>query len=139
MYTGFVKAHSKARVRPQVVRMGLVGARSRAGVRAQVMCKPGTVKPHKLFEAEIYALNKEEGGRHKPFFSNYKPQFYFRTADITGAPGAASASCLSGSAADDWPQVVLKRRRSATHWGNGGRGGNVSDLLQAACRRQTEG
>ena len=51
----------------------------------QVMCKPGTVTPHKKFEAEIYALNKEEGGRHKPFFSNYKPQFYFRTADITGA------------------------------------------------------
>ena len=49
------------------------------------MCKPGTVTPHKKFEAEIYALNKEEGGRHKPFFSNYKPQFYFRTADITGA------------------------------------------------------
>lgn len=58
-------------------------ADARAG--AQVMCKPGTVKPHKTFEAEIYALNKEEGGRHKPFFSNYKPQFYFRTADITGA------------------------------------------------------
>ena len=52
----------------------------------QVLCKPGTVKPHAKFEAEIYALNKDEGGRHKPFFSNYKPQFYFRTADITGAP-----------------------------------------------------
>ncbi|KAK9827376.1 hypothetical protein WJX81_003773 [Elliptochloris bilobata] len=53
-------------------------------VRGQVMCKAGTVKPHKEFEAEIYALNKDEGGRHKPFFSNYKPQFYFRTADVTG-------------------------------------------------------
>lgn len=53
------------------------------------MCKPGTVTPHKKFEAEIYALNKEEGGRHKPFFSNYKPQFYFRTADITGARRAS--------------------------------------------------
>ena len=51
-----------------------------------MLCKPGTVKPHAKFEAEIYALNKDEGGRHKPFFSNYKPQFYFRTADITGAP-----------------------------------------------------
>ena len=50
-----------------------------------MLCKPGTVKPHAKFEAEIYALNKDEGGRHKPFFSNYKPQFYFRTADITGA------------------------------------------------------
>ena len=47
-------------------------------------CKPGTIKPHTKFEGEIYALNKEEGGRHTPFFTNYKPQFFFRTADITG-------------------------------------------------------
>jgi elongation factor Tu len=53
-------------------------------VRGQLLCKPGTVKPHTKFEAEIYALNKEEGGRHTPFFSNYRPQFFFRTADITG-------------------------------------------------------
>lgn len=53
-------------------------------VRGQVVCKPGSVKPHAKFEAEVYALNKEEGGRHKPFFSNYKPQFFFRTADVTG-------------------------------------------------------
>jgi len=52
--------------------------------RGQVVCKPGTIKPHKKFEAEIYCLSKEEGGRHTPFFSNYRPQFYFRTADITG-------------------------------------------------------
>ena len=51
---------------------------------AQVVCKPGSVTPHKKFEGEIYALNKEEGGRHTPFFTNYKPQFFFRTADITG-------------------------------------------------------
>lgn len=50
----------------------------------QVVCKPGSIKPHKRFEGEIYALTKEEGGRHTPFFSNYKPQFFFRTADITG-------------------------------------------------------
>ena len=50
----------------------------------QVACKPGTIKPHSRFEGEIYALNKEEGGRHTPFFTNYKPQFFFRTADITG-------------------------------------------------------
>ncbi len=55
-------------------------------VRGQVVCKPGSVKPHAKFEAEVYALNKEEGGRHKPFFSNYKPQFFFRTADVTGKP-----------------------------------------------------
>lgn len=53
---------------------------------AQVTCKPGSVKPHARFEGEIYALNKEEGGRHTPFFTNYKPQFFFRTADITGGP-----------------------------------------------------
>jgi len=52
--------------------------------RGQVICKPGTIKPHRRFEAEIYCLSKEEGGRHTPFFSNYRPQFYFRTADITG-------------------------------------------------------
>lgn len=51
---------------------------------SQVACKPGTIKPHSKFEGEIYALNKEEGGRHTPFFTNYKPQFFFRTADITG-------------------------------------------------------
>ena len=51
----------------------------------QVVCKPGTIKPYKRFEGEIYALKKEEGGRHTPFFTNYKPQFFFRTADITGA------------------------------------------------------
>lgn len=53
-------------------------------VRGQVVCKPGTIKPYKKFEGELYALNKEEGGRHTPFFSNYKPQFFFRTADVTG-------------------------------------------------------
>ncbi len=54
-------------------------------VRGQVVCKAGSIKPHKRFEGELYALNKEEGGRHTPFFTNYKPQFFFRTADITGA------------------------------------------------------
>jgi translation elongation factor EF-Tu-like GTPase len=53
--------------------------------RPQVVCKPGSVTPHRKFEGEIYALNKEEGGRHTPFFTNYKPQFFFRTADVTGA------------------------------------------------------
>ena len=48
-------------------------------------CKPGTIKPHAKFEGEIYALTKEEGGRHTPFFTNYKPQFFLRTADITGS------------------------------------------------------
>ena len=52
--------------------------------RGQVLCKPGTVKPHKKFMAEAYILTKEEGGRHTPFFTNYRPQFYFRTTDVTG-------------------------------------------------------
>jgi elongation factor Tu len=52
--------------------------------RGQVLCKPGSVKPHTHFEAEAYILTKEEGGRHTPFFANYRPQFYFRTTDVTG-------------------------------------------------------
>ena len=52
--------------------------------RGQVLCAPGSVTPHKKFKAEAYILNKEEGGRHTPFFTNYRPQFYFRTTDVTG-------------------------------------------------------
>jgi elongation factor Tu len=52
--------------------------------RGQVLCKPGSVKPHTKFMAEAYILTKEEGGRHTPFFTNYRPQFYFRTTDVTG-------------------------------------------------------
>ena len=53
--------------------------------RGQVLAKPGSIKPHTKFEAEIYVLSKDEGGRHTPFFGNYRPQFYFRTTDVTGA------------------------------------------------------
>ncbi len=53
--------------------------------RGQVCCKPGSVNPHSKFECEIYVLSKDEGGRHTPFFNNYRPQFYFRTTDVTGA------------------------------------------------------
>ncbi|MDY6943191.1 MAG: elongation factor Tu [Pseudomonadota bacterium] len=53
--------------------------------RGQVLCKPGSIKPHTGFEAEVYVLTKEEGGRHTPFFNGYRPQFYFRTTDVTGA------------------------------------------------------
>ena len=52
--------------------------------RGQVLCKPGSITPHKKFKAEAYILTKEEGGRHTPFFTNYRPQFYFRTTDVTG-------------------------------------------------------
>jgi elongation factor Tu len=53
--------------------------------RGQVLCKPGSITPHTNFEANVYVLTKEEGGRHKPFFNNYRPQFYFRTTDVTGS------------------------------------------------------
>jgi elongation factor Tu len=52
--------------------------------RGQVICKPGSITPHTTFEAEVYVLSKEEGGRHTPFFKGYRPQFYFRTTDVTG-------------------------------------------------------
>ena len=53
--------------------------------RGQVLCKPKSITPHTKFEAEVYVLSKEEGGRHTPFFDGYRPQFYFRTTDVTGA------------------------------------------------------
>jgi len=53
--------------------------------RGQVLAKPGSITPHTDFEAEVYVLTKEEGGRHTPFFKGYRPQFYFRTTDVTGA------------------------------------------------------
>jgi elongation factor Tu len=53
--------------------------------RGQVLAKPGSIKPHTKFEAEVYILSKEEGGRHTPFFNGYRPQFYFRTTDVTGS------------------------------------------------------
>jgi len=53
--------------------------------RGQVLCKPGSIKPHTKFQAEVYVLSKDEGGRHTPFFKGYRPQFYFRTTDVTGA------------------------------------------------------
>ena len=52
--------------------------------RGQVLAKPGSIKPHTKFKAQVYVLSKEEGGRHTPFFTNYRPQFYFRTTDVTG-------------------------------------------------------
>jgi elongation factor Tu len=53
--------------------------------RGMVLAQPGSITPHKKFEAEVYILNKEEGGRHTPFFKGYRPQFYFRTTDVTGS------------------------------------------------------
>jgi elongation factor Tu len=62
----------------------LRGVDREAVERGQILCKPSSVKPHTKFEAEAYILTKEEGGRHTPFFANYRPQFYFRTTDVTG-------------------------------------------------------
>jgi elongation factor Tu len=71
--------------------------------RGQVICKPGSIKPHTKFKGQVYVLNKEEGGRHTPFFAGYKPQFYFRTTDVTGQVvnlfgdgGAKAEMCMPG-------------------------------------------
>jgi elongation factor Tu len=63
----------------------LRGTKKEEVERGQVLCKPGSITPHTNFEAQVYVLTKEEGGRHKPFFNNYRPQFYFRTTDVTGS------------------------------------------------------
>ena len=66
--------------------------------RGQVLAKPGSITPHTQFEAEVYVLTSKEGGRHKPFFSNYRPQFYFRTTDVTGNIALAEGTemCMPG-------------------------------------------
>src|SRR6516162_8308550 len=63
----------------------LRGTKKEEVERGQVVAKPGTITPHTTFKAEIYVLTKEEGGRHTPFFKGYRPQFYFRTTDVTGS------------------------------------------------------
>ena len=62
----------------------LRGTKREEVLRGQVLAVPGSITPHKHFEAEVYILSKEEGGRHTPFFKGYRPQFYFRTTDVTG-------------------------------------------------------
>ena len=65
--------------------------------RGQVLAKPGSITPHTKFEAEVYCLSKDEGGRHTPFFSGYRPQFYFRTTDVTGTADLVGAEmCMPG-------------------------------------------
>ena len=66
--------------------------------RGQVLAKPGSVNPHTKFSAEVYVLTKDEGGRHTPFFNNYRPQFYFRTTDVTGVINlpAGTEMCMPG-------------------------------------------
>ena len=70
--------------------------------RGQVLAKPGTINPHTKFKAQVYVLTKEEGGRHTPFFTNYRPQFYFRTTDVTGIIElpAGTEMCMPGDNVD---------------------------------------
>ncbi len=72
--------------------------------RGQVLAKPGSITPHTKFEAEVYVLSKEEGGRHTPFFSGYRPQFYFRTTDVTGTANLARATpkCACPATTPSW-------------------------------------
>ena len=76
--------------------------------RGQVCCKKGSITPHTKFEAQTYVLTKEEGGRHKPFFSNYRPQFYFRTTDITGMVELPSGTemCMPGDNTDMTVELI---------------------------------
>ncbi len=95
--------------------------------RGQVLCKPGSVKPHTKFKAEAYILTKEEGGRHTPFFTNYRPQFYFRTTDVTGVvrlpegtemvmPGDNVAMEVHADRADrDGGEAALRHPRGRPH------------------------
>ena len=81
-----VPEDARLRARPATTRVLLLRGTKREEVeRGQVLAKPGSIKPHTHFKAEVYVLSKEEGGRHTPFFNNYRPQFYFRTTDVTGA------------------------------------------------------
>lgn len=76
--------------------------------RGQVLCAPGSITPHTDFEATVYVLNKDEGGRHKPFFSNYRPQFFFRTTDITGTIELPEGTemCMPGDNTDMTVQLI---------------------------------
>jgi elongation factor Tu len=92
--------------------------------RGQVLCKPGSINPHTKFKAEVYVLKKEEGGRHTPFFTGYRPQFYFRTTDVTGVanlPRASRWSCRattsrwrsSSSSRSPWTRACASRSARA--------------------------
>ncbi len=110
--------------------------------RGQVLAKPGSITPHTKFEAEVYCLSKEEGGRHTPFFSGYRPQFYFRTTDVTGTANLVDAEmCMPGD------NVKLDRRtaeadchgrrcslRDSRRWPDGrfGRGDQDSRVVRIA-------
>ena len=86
----------------------LRGIEKDAVERGQVLCKPGSITPHTTFEATVYVLTKDEGGRHKPFFSNYRPQFFFRTTDITGSVELPEGTemCMPGDNTDMTVELI---------------------------------
>jgi elongation factor Tu len=107
--------------------------------RGQVICKPGTIKPHTKFKGEVYVLTKEEGGRHTPFFSGYRPQFYFRTTDVTGGVKLLGGAemCMPGDNVEmevdliDKPVAMEKGLRFAVR--EGGRtigSGVVTEIIE---------
>ena len=103
----------------------LRGIERSAVQRGQVLARPGAAKPHKAFRAEVYALTKDEGGRHTPFFGNYRPQFYFRTADVTGTVqlGDGAEMVMPGDNAEltielNKPIALEERSRFAIREGN---------------------
>ncbi len=106
--------------------------------RGQVICKPGSIKPHTKFKGEVYVLTKEEGGRHTPFFSNYRPQFYMRTTDVTGSVKLVGAEmCMPGDNIEmevdlvDKPVAMEKGLRFAVR--EGGRtigSGVVTEIIE---------
>jgi len=106
--------------------------------RGQVICKPGSIKPHSKFKGQVYVLTKEEGGRHTPFFNNYRPQFYFRTTDVTGAVKLLGGAemCMPGDNVEmeidlgDKPVAMEKGLRFAVR--EGGRtigSGTVTEII----------
>ena len=119
----------------------LLRGTKREEVRARaVLCKPGSIKPHTQFTAEVYVLSKEEGGRHTPFFNNYRPQFYFRTTDVTGAvelpkdkemvmPGDNVSITVKLIARSRWKRACASRSARRPHR----RRGVVAKIISKGC------
>jgi elongation factor Tu len=98
----------------------LRGIKRKEVERGQVLAKPGSIKPHTKFEAEVYVLSKEEGGRHTPFFSGYRPQFYFRTTDVTGTLKLliGAEMCMPGDNVKLWRSSCKSRSPWTTGCGS---------------------